>query len=72
MPFSRGLSQTAIWDQPHLATCHLRGGGARGLPPHARPTMMVGRPYNLSVRPKSWSEGCYVGPHVIYMGMGMS
>ena len=26
-PFARRLSQTAIGDQPHLATCLLRGGG---------------------------------------------
>ena len=37
-PFARRLSQTAIGDQPHLATCHLRGGGARGLPPLGRAT----------------------------------
>ena len=35
-PFARELTQTAIWDQPHLATCHMRGGGARVPPPLGR------------------------------------
>src|SRR6185437_624336 len=37
-PFTREMSQTAIGDRPHLATCHLRGGGARGPPPLGRAT----------------------------------
>ena len=36
-PFAREPTQTTIGDQPHLATCHLRGGGARGPSPLGRP-----------------------------------
>ena len=50
-PFARGLSQTAIGDQPHLATCHLRGGGARGPSPLGRGDLEVGRPWDEPVRP---------------------
>ena len=57
-PFARERSQTAIRDQPHLATCHLRGGGARGPSPLGRPTWLVGRPWAGSVRPGLWSEDC--------------
>ena len=55
-PFAREMSQTAIGDQPHLATCYLRGGGARGLSPLGRPTLLVGQPWAGSVRPGLWSE----------------
>ena len=57
-PFAREMSQTAIRDQPHLATCHLRGGGARGPSSLGRPTWLVDRPWAGSVRPGVWSEDC--------------
>ena len=53
MPFTRGLSQTAMEGQPQDATCAQRGGGAHGLPPHGRPTVMVGRPWAVPDRPGS-------------------
>ena len=42
-PLAREMSQTAIGDRPHLATCHLRGGGARGPLPLGRRDLF-GRP----------------------------
>ena len=37
-PPVRETSQTASGDHPHLATCRLRGGGARGPSAPGRPT----------------------------------
>jgi len=57
-PFAREPTQTAIGDQPHLATCHLRGGGARGPLPLGRATVLVGRPWAGPVWSSFRSGGC--------------
>ena len=53
-PFAREMSQTAIGDQPHLATCHLRGGGACGPSPLGRPP--------------GWPADCGLAPFALIFG----
>ena len=49
-----------------------RGRWAREAPTLGRATSLVGRPKSVAKRPHFRVVGCLLGPHVMYVGHGLS